>query len=158
MIEYAQRYDPASPAMLDEVERTVGHRLPAEYREWLAVEGGGVLDGDNTEGVSDILAASLPADDRGSLLRRQGWYDDHPDEDEGGWEPRVAALRPLLIVARDDGGNDFVMPLTGDDAGSVWFVHHECETDGETLYPIEVTRRAGSWTAFLDAIRPLAGS
>lgn len=138
---------PAPAERVAELERRIGHSLPSAYRAWLAENDGGYVNDDGDECVRAIL--SVGPDGPDSVWNNLGQYDDRPGEPEGTWEPRVAALRPLVTVANDDGGNDFVMPLTGEYAGTVWFIHHECETDGDILYPVEVEQKAESWTEFL---------
>jgi len=141
-VEYDEQYQAAAPEKLDELERRVGRQLPASYREYLSVQDGGTLSPYNNEGVETIFGIGDVPEWASLWKELDAWDDVLPSG--------------FLPVAGDAGGNIFCLSLRGDDAGSVWFWNHELEVaEDRSAASIEVTRRADTWTAFLDSLQPV---
>ncbi|WP_350279727.1 SMI1/KNR4 family protein [Kribbella sp. HUAS MG21] len=139
---YQETYPPASPSRLSELEEQLGERLPESYREYLAVQDGGALEGYNNHGIEIVTGiGEVP---KWSSL----WYLLSQDGDviPTGWIP----------VGTDAGGGLFLLAVTGEDRGSVWYQSSELEEDDEGVTsPVVRERLADSWDEFLASIEPL---
>ncbi|MEU8223709.1 SMI1/KNR4 family protein [Kribbella sp. NPDC048915] len=139
---YARTYPPAAPSRLTELESKLGARLPEPYRAYLSTQDGGALEGYNNHGLEIVTGiGDVP---RWSSL----WYLLSVDGDviPAGWIP----------VGTDAGGGLFLLVVTGEDSGSVWYQSSELEEDDEGVTtPVVRERLADSWDQFLASIEPL---
>lgn len=121
--EFALLFDaegrrPASEAEIASFEATIGHALPACYREFLTLTGGGYCRGGRFAkpgGRPDYYGwiAALTDEPRFSLEAR--WR--KPD-----WYPMP---HHLLTIGQDTGGNLIAMSLRDDRFGEVFLMDHE---------------------------------
>lgn len=141
LVSYVRREPPASPELIERLERRVGRTLPTSYRDYLRHQDGG-RPTDNHEAVKTIFGlGDVP--DWASMWRKLDTF----QERVPGW---------LLPVAQDEYGNLFAISLRSEDLGSLWFWDHEEETDeGESPTEENIELRAADWPTFLDSLRPV---
>lgn len=153
-MDFYERVIPPSETALTELERVTGP-LPADYREWLAAEGGGQLEDDMAYGTDDVDAVDAAHPAVTIFLGAGG-----PDQINLAWYRRTYAGRmpdELLPVATDDAGDLVVLATTGEHLGSIWHWAHEEEAGSESQpYWGNLTRVADGFTPFVEGLRPLA--
>jgi hypothetical protein len=128
------RYGPAEPAEAEELETRVGGQLPLDYRHFLLTYGYSQFDEDVSaalpgQEVGPPIAVFFGGGDSGAPVLRQ-------------LEEYEEQLPPgTLPIARDFFGNLFLLQVTGDRPGTVWYADFE----GFETSPI-----ASSFEEFLD--------
>jgi cell wall assembly regulator SMI1 len=138
-VPYIRREPPAPADKVEALERRIGRRLPSDYRGYLLAQDGGRL-ANNHETLNTIYGVGDVPEWAEIWFALDTW-----DE----------AVPGLLPVAYDSFSNQYCISLRDEDEGSVWFVHHEAEEDDNgTVAPIEVTRKAASWSGFLASLQP----
>ncbi|TCC18687.1 SMI1/KNR4 family protein [Kribbella speibonae] len=139
---YREPYPAVPESRLTELEEQLGARLPEPYRVYLAAQDGGALEGYNNHGIEIILGiGEVP---KWSSL----WYllGQERDVIPGGWIP----------VGTDAGGGLFLLVVTAQDRGSVWYQSSELEEDDDGVsHPVVRERLADSWDEFLASIEPV---
>jgi cell wall assembly regulator SMI1 len=152
---------PTNVAQVADFEEYIGHRLPAEYREFLLQHNGGhpapdafLVDTGIGE-QEDIVMCFFPLRDRAlgsvtvqDLEELRTWplhcaWDDLQSDLENLYA-EAGIDEPLLPTGTDGSGNYFCIVLDGPRKGSVVFLDHET---GETFLLGE------SFTAFLGSLR-----
>jgi hypothetical protein len=142
-LTYTTVYPPAPPSRLADLEEQLGTRLPDTYRAYLTRQDGGALEGYNNHGLEIVTGiGEVPRwSSLWCLLEQDG------DVIPAGWIP----------VGADAGGGLFLLVVTGEARGSVWYQSSELEEDDEGVTtPVVRERLADSWDDFLASIRPLA--
>lgn len=141
-VTYRDTYPAAPASKLTELEERLGARLPEPYRAYLATQDGGALEGYNNHGLEIILGiGEVP---RWSSL----WY---LLSQEGDVIPAGC-----IPVGSDAGGGLFLLAVTAEDRGSVWYQSSELEEDDAGVtHPVVLERLADSWDEFLASIEPL---
>ncbi len=137
-VPYVRREPPASPELVERLERQIGQALPDQYRDYLLQQDGGRL-ADNNEAVINIFGlGEVP--DWASMWNKLTTF-----------QGRVPPW--LLPAAQDAYGNLYAISLRPSDFGSVWFWDHEEEADeGEPPSEDNISLKAGSWTGFLEGL------
>jgi hypothetical protein len=132
-------------------ERTIGVRLPEEYRAFLLASNGGVP----ATATFDFEDAVSGRRDASSI---QHFFGIH--EGEIGNLRAVTATymerlpHGLLPVARDDGGNLICLAIAGPRKGEVLFWDHDHEAEeGEPPDYSNISVLAPSFTAFIAGLR-----
>jgi hypothetical protein len=141
-LTYRETYPTAPASRLTELEERLGARLPEPYRAYLAAQDGGALEGYNNHGIEIILGiGEVP---KWSSL----WYLLSQDGD--------VIPSGCIPVGTDAGGGLFLLAVTSQDRGSVWYQSSELEEDdaGVTT-PVVLERLADSWDEFLSSIEPV---
>nr|WP_238350729.1 SMI1/KNR4 family protein [Kribbella shirazensis] len=139
---YRETYPAVPASRLMELEERLGARLPESYRAYLAAQDGGALEGYNNHGIEIILGiGEVP---KWSSL----WYLLGQDGD--------VIPAGCIPVGTDAGGGLFLLAVTAQDRGSVWYQSSELEEDDEGVsHPVVLERLADSWDEFLASIEPL---
>jgi hypothetical protein len=124
------------------LEERLGARLPEPYRAYLSTQDGGALEGYNNHGLEIILGiGEVP---QWSSL----WYLLSQDGD--------VLPAGCIPVGSDAGGGLFLLAVTAEDRGSVWYQSSELEEDDAGVsHPVVLERLADSWDEFLASIEPL---
>jgi len=140
-VGYLRQEPPATPELIERLERRIGTRLPAGYHGYLLRQDGGRL-ASNSGAVNTVYGlGDVP--DWASMWDALDVY--------AGRVPRW-----LLPVAEDEYGNLFAVSLREQDNGSVWFWDHEEEADeGEPPREDNLTYRADDWPSFLAGLEPV---
>jgi hypothetical protein len=152
---------PTTEAQVTAFEKCIGHRLPADYRQFILQHNGGhpepdafLLNAGNGE-EEDIVLCFFPLRDLElgyvrveSFEELQTWplhcaWDDLQSDLENLYS-EAGIEEPLLPVGTDGSGNYICIVLTGIRAGAVVFLNHET---GES-HPL-----AENFTSFLDSFR-----
>jgi SMI1-KNR4 cell-wall len=153
---------PTNAAQIGAFEEYIGHRLPADYREFLLQHNGGhpapdafLVDSGPGE-QEDIVMCLFPMRDRAlgsvtvqDLEELRSWplhcaWDDLQSDLENLYA-EAGITEALLPTGTDGSSNYFCIVLDGPRKGSVVFLDHET---GETIL------LGDSFTAFLGSLRP----
>jgi len=155
---------PTNSAEIAAFEEYIGHKLPADYREFLLQHNGGhpapdaffIDTGSGFGPAEDIVMCFFPLRDRAlgsvtveDLEELRTWplhcaWDDLQSDLENLYA-EAGIEEPLLPTGTDGSSNYFCIVLDGPRNGNVVFLDHET---GETFF------LADSFTAFLDSLRP----
>ncbi|MFI5625001.1 SMI1/KNR4 family protein [Nocardioides sp. NPDC051685] len=141
-LTYEETFPAAPASKLQELEERLGARLPQPYRDYLATQDGGALEGYNNHGIEIICGVGdVPKwSSLWHLLNTQS--DVIPDG--------------FIPVGSDAGGGLFLLAVAGADHGSVWHQSSETEVDAAgNVTPVSRERLADSWDEFLSSIEPL---
>ncbi|SLN66704.1 SMI1 / KNR4 family protein [Aquimixticola soesokkakensis] len=114
-----------APDTLDLLERVLGARLPAAYRDWLATRNGQ---------TPENRLVSFTQNGRGSSTTLHSLYGVNCERAcDDLWHNHASygeELRPwYLSIGCDDGGNQIVLALKGPHHGKVFFLDHEVPLD-----------------------------
>ncbi|NBE56746.1 SMI1/KNR4 family protein [Streptomyces boluensis] len=132
----------APPSRLTELEQRLGAKLPDAYRAYLGTQDGGALAGYNNVGIEVIFGV-------GEVPR---WASLWRSLDSSG----DVIPEGCIPVGADGGGGLFLLAVTGEDRGAVWYQSSELEEDDSgVVFPVVRDRLAGTWGEFLSSIGPL---
>ena len=144
-------------AQIEAFERSFGHRLPDDYRQFLLDVNGGRLDRANREFDQGVVNRLFSLDD----------IDD--DDDSRDLATRANRSRPmlpspdLLYVGHDDSGSRLLIALAGEHRGEVWFMRTGDDGRPDDANPRvlwhdrrDMQKLASSFEQFLRSLRPLS--
>lgn len=119
---------PASEAAMLAFELSIGHRLPADYREFLVRCNGGYASGYAVfpGPIGDVSIHHVGG------FREETCYSLVYNRDNYQHESEIRIPRDLIWIADDPGGNGFCIGVSEAHHGRVYFWDHECEPDPET--------------------------
>lgn len=131
-------------------EKTLGERLPEDYRVFLLEVNGGRLDMKNRQYLDLFVVNSMfslaDPDDARRLEARRPFTADVPSDD-------------LLYIAYDDGGARVYLVVRGEHRGKVWF-HNRSRPEGSNPRVLwhdlrDMRKIADSFAEFLSKLGPL---
>jgi len=141
-------------AQIKEFEKSFGHSLPDDYRQFLLDVNGGRLDKANREfdqGVVNRLFSLNDADDESRDLATRA--------------NRSRPMLPtpdLLFIGHDDGGARLLLALAGEHRGEVWFMITGDDARPDDANPRvlwhdrrDMRKLADSFEQFMLSLRPL---
>ena len=140
-------------AQVEAFERSYGHRLPDDYRQFLLDINGGRPGGENCEFalgvVNRLFSLDDTDDDSRDLATRANWERPHlPSPD-------------LLFIGHDDGCGILLLALAGEHRGEVWLQITVDERPPDANPRVlwhdrrDMRRLAGSFEEFVRSLRPL---
>ena len=142
-------------AQIRAFEKSFGHPLPDDYRQFLLDVNGGRLDRANREfdrGVVNRLFSLDDTEDDSRDLATQA-------NRERAWLPSP----DLLIIGHDDGGNTLLLALAGEHRGEVWFMLTGDDARPDDANPRvawhdrrDMRKLADSFEQFMRSLRPLS--
>jgi hypothetical protein len=151
-----ERRGPAvTDAQVEAFEKSYGHPLPDDYRQFLLDVNGGALDKENCEFgrgvVNRLFSLDDTEDDSRDLATRANR--------ERVWLPSS----DLLFIGHDDFSKTILLALAGGHRGEVWFMltGDAARPDGGTPRVLWHERRdmrklADSFEQFMRSLRPLS--
>jgi hypothetical protein len=153
----SERGPQVTDAQIAEFEKSYGHRLPDDYRQFLLDVNGGQPDNPNCEFDQGVVNCLFSLDntenDSGDLATRAN---------------RIRASLPnsnLLYIGHDDSGNAILLMLAGERRGEVWFMLQGDDARPEDANPRvdwykrrDMRKLADSFEQFLRSLRPLSAA
>jgi hypothetical protein len=142
-------------AQIRAFERSYGHPLPDDYRQFLLDVNGGRLNRANREFDLGVVNRLFSLDDT--------------DDDERDLADRATWTRPtlpspdLLFIGHDDGGNQLLLALAGEHRGEVWYMVTGDDARPDDANPRvlwhdrrDLRKLADSFEQFMRSLRPLS--
>jgi SMI1 / KNR4 family (SUKH-1) len=144
-------------AQIRAFEKSYGHRLPDDYRQFLLDVNGGGLDRQNCEF------------DQGVVNRLFSLEDTDDDDDARDLATRANWSRPmlpspdLLFIGHDDGGARLLLALAREHRGEVWYMITGDDARPDDANPRvlwhdrrDMRKLADSFEQFMRSLRPLS--
>jgi hypothetical protein len=151
-----QRRGPqVTDAQIRAFEKSFGHPLPDDYRQFLLDVNGGRLDKANCEFDQGVVNSLFSLDDT-----------DNESRDLATRANRSRPMLPnpdLLFIGYDDGGARILLMLAGEHRGEVWFMLTGDDERPEDANPRvlwhdrrDMRKLAATFEQFMRSLRPLS--
>ena len=142
-------------AQVEAFEKSFGHRLPEDYRQFLLDVNGGQPARANREFDQGVVNSLFSLDDTEN--------DSSDLATRANWSRPMLPSPDLLFIGHDDGGARLLLALAGEHRGEVWFMltGDDARPDDANPRVLWTDRRdmrklADSFEQFLRSLRPLS--